>query len=129
MEKAMFFEIHRGAYSENKIVDIFGTEKQKESYKNHGRLTSNNRKYILNRASNYCEIKYLGNHRYSISKVKYERVPKDKKFTPEKLKQKEQNVLSKFYVYKYVYNDEIIYIGKTNNMKKRVYQHSKEEKF
>lgn len=129
MEKEMFFEIHEGAYSEKKVVEIFGTEKQKESYKKHGRLTGSNRKYILNEANNYCELKYLGNYRYSISKIKYKRVPKNKKFTPEKLKRKKQKMISKFYVYKYVYNDEIIYIGKTNNMKRRVYQHSKEEKF
>lgn len=33
------------------------------------------------------------------------------------------------YIYKYVLNDEIIYIGKTKNLDSRIYQHSMEEKF
>ena len=33
------------------------------------------------------------------------------------------------YIYKYVLNDEIIYIGKTKKLDSRIYQHSIEEKF
>ncbi len=34
-----------------------------------------------------------------------------------------------YYIYKYVENDKIIYIGKTINLKQRIYQHSSEKKF
>jgi len=33
------------------------------------------------------------------------------------------------YVYKYVYQNEIIYIGKAKNLNQRIYQHSNEDKF
>ena len=34
-----------------------------------------------------------------------------------------------YYIYKYVENDKIIYIGKTVNLRRRIQEHSKEEKF
>ena len=38
--------------------------------------------------------------------------------------------MKEHYLYKYVYNDEIIYIGKTNsNLRQRIHSHANEEKF
>lgn len=33
------------------------------------------------------------------------------------------------YIYKYVYENEIVYIGKTNDLKRRISEHHREEKF
>lgn len=37
--------------------------------------------------------------------------------------------MSKYYVYKYVFDDEIVYIGKSKNIDARIKQHEAEEKF
>lgn len=37
--------------------------------------------------------------------------------------------MSKYYVYKYVFDDEIVYIGKSKNIDMRIKQHETEEKF
>ena len=38
-------------------------------------------------------------------------------------------MINKYYIYKYVQKNKIIYIGKTNNLKRRLYEHSKDNKF
>lgn len=38
-------------------------------------------------------------------------------------------VKMQYFIYKYVQNNNIIYIGKTNNLKRRFYEHSQESKF
>ena len=37
--------------------------------------------------------------------------------------------MNKYYIYKYVQGNKIIYIGKTNDLKRRLREHSKENKF
>lgn len=38
-------------------------------------------------------------------------------------------MINKYYIYKYIQGNKIIYIGKTNNLKRRLYEHSKDNKF
>lgn len=38
-------------------------------------------------------------------------------------------MMNKYYIYKYVQGNKIIYIGKTNDLKRRLREHSKENKF
>jgi hypothetical protein len=58
-----------GNITEEQLVRIFGNSKQQLSYIENGRFISNNKKYILNEASRYCEIIDKGNRIYSIEKL------------------------------------------------------------
>lgn len=63
-------KIKLGIISENKLVELFGTKKQIETYKKNGRFVSSNKNTILRHARQYCDVDDFGDGKYKISKVK-----------------------------------------------------------
>lgn len=61
--------IKPGRYSEKRIVEIFGTGKQKESYHTNGKFVSGTKRAVLSIASKYCIIKDLGHRWYSVKRL------------------------------------------------------------
>lgn len=62
-------DLKPGKYSEQKIVELFGTKKQKESYAQTGSIQPIIRKRIIEKAAKYCNVTYLKDGQYAISKV------------------------------------------------------------
>ena len=56
-------------YGEQKIVEMFASPKQQAVYKEKQELTPKQRERLLDKASRYCEVSYLGDKKYSISKI------------------------------------------------------------
>jgi hypothetical protein len=52
-----------------KLVNYFGTEKQKEDYKKNKKLNNRVKESILKKASKFCDIQYLGQGKFKIYKV------------------------------------------------------------
>lgn len=69
MDKQKIIQLSPARYSEKKIVELFGTPKQQESYAQNGCLATRSKTSILEKASRYCKITDLGNKNYSISKI------------------------------------------------------------
>lgn len=66
MEKST---IKKGKLTEKKLVELYGSEAQKKSYKENGRFVSNYKKTLLTKMSRYCTIKDLGDRTYKITNV------------------------------------------------------------
>lgn len=66
MEKSA---IKKGKLTEKKLVELYGSEAQKKSYKENGRFVSNYKKTLLTKMSRYCTIKDLGDRTYKITNV------------------------------------------------------------
>ena len=66
MEKT---NIKKGKISEKKLVELYGSDAQKKSYKENGRFVSNYKKTLLNKLSRYCDIEDLGDRKYKITNV------------------------------------------------------------
>lgn len=62
-------EIKKGKIKEKKLVELYGSEKQKESYSEIGKFKGANKQTLLKKMSRYCDIKDLGNREYSITNV------------------------------------------------------------
>ena len=62
-------KLQEGEISTKELVDIFGTEKQKENYIKNKKLNSGNKSSIINKASRFCEIQDLGKGKFIIHKV------------------------------------------------------------
>lgn len=69
MSETNELDINVGKYSENKIINLFGSPKQKEYYSNNNKITPAQRKRIIDRASRFCKLSYLGDGYYSVSKI------------------------------------------------------------
>ena len=63
-------KIKAGTITENKLVELFGSKKQIETYKKNGRFIGTGKNTILKNARQYCDVDDLGNNKYKISKVK-----------------------------------------------------------
>lgn len=61
--------IKKGKLTEKKLVELYGSEAQKKSYKENGRFVSNYKKTLLTKMSRYCTIKDLGDRTYKITNV------------------------------------------------------------
>lgn len=61
--------IKKGKLTEKKLVELYGSEAQKKSYKENGRFVSNYKKTLLTKISRYCTIKDLGDRTYKITNV------------------------------------------------------------
>ena len=61
--------IKKGKISEKKLVDLYGSDAQKKSYKEYGRFIGNYKKTLLTKMSRYCNIEDLGDRTYRITKV------------------------------------------------------------
>lgn len=61
--------IKKGRISEKKLVELYGSDAQKKSYKENGRFVSNYKKTLLTKLSRYCDIEDLGNRKYKIINV------------------------------------------------------------
>lgn len=61
--------IKTGKITEQDLVELFGSEAQKKSYKENGHFIGANKKTLLKKVSKYCNIKNCGNRIYKISKV------------------------------------------------------------
>nr|DAN96265.1 MAG TPA: hypothetical protein [Caudoviricetes sp.] len=66
MEKTI---IKKGKISEKKLVELYGSEAQKKSYKENGRFIGNYKKTLLNKMARYCDIEDLGDRKYKITNV------------------------------------------------------------
>ncbi len=62
-------ELKPGAINNKELVEIFGTERQKESYYKNWKLNTGNKTSILNKAKNKCDIEDLGRGKYTIHRV------------------------------------------------------------
>jgi hypothetical protein len=71
-----------GIIDENRLLDLFATEKQISKYNEFGRFTSSNKSTIISSASRYCSIIDIGNKQYEIKEI-YD-IPKSKEI--EKMK-------------------------------------------
>lgn len=65
-----------GKYSEQKIVDTFGTNAQKKSFQEKGKLTGSYKTKLLETAARYCKITELPNRYYVISEIYKYPIPK-----------------------------------------------------
>lgn len=75
----MFFEkggnllgkpiIKKGKISEQKLVELYGSDTQKKSYLEKGHFVGANKKTLLNKVSRYCNIEDLGDRTYRILDV------------------------------------------------------------
>ena len=61
--------IKKGKITEKKLVELYGSDAQKKSYKENGRFISNYKKTLLTKMSRYCNIEDLGGRTYRIKKV------------------------------------------------------------
>lgn len=61
--------IKKGKLTEKKLVELYGSEAQKKSYKENGRFVSNYKKTLLTKMSRYCTIKDLGDRTYKITNI------------------------------------------------------------
>lgn len=61
--------IKKGKITEKKLVDLYGSDAQKKSYKEYGRFIGNYKKTLLTKMSRYCNIEDLGGRTYRIKKV------------------------------------------------------------
>lgn len=61
--------IKKEKLTEKKLVELYGSEAQKKSYKENGRFVSNYKKTLLTKMSRYCTIKDLGDRTYKITNV------------------------------------------------------------
>ena len=61
--------IKKGKITEKKLVDLYGSDAQKKSYKEYGRFIGNYKKTLLTKMSRYCNIEDLGDRTYRITKV------------------------------------------------------------
>lgn len=66
MEKST---IKKGKLSEQKLVELYGSDTQKKSYLENGHFVGANKKTLLNKVSRYCNIEDLGNRTYRITDV------------------------------------------------------------
>lgn len=66
MEKTV---IKKGKITEKKLVELYGSEAQKKSYKENGRFIGNYKRTLLTKLSRYCDIEDLGNRKYKIINV------------------------------------------------------------
>lgn len=66
MEKST---IKKGKLSEQKLVELYGSDTQKKSYLENGHFVGANKKILLSKVSRYCNIEDLGNRIYKISQV------------------------------------------------------------
>ena len=62
-------KLQEGEISTKELVNIFGTDKQKENYIKNKKLNSGNKKSIINKVSKFCEIQDLGKGKFMIHKV------------------------------------------------------------
>lgn len=62
-------KIKTGTLTEQELVNLFGSEGQKKSYKENGKLIGANKKTLLTKMEKYCNIKDLGNRKYKITKI------------------------------------------------------------
>lgn len=62
-------KIKKGNFKEKKLVELYGSEKQKESYAKYKKFNGCNKRHFLRRLSRYCDIKDLGNRKYRITNV------------------------------------------------------------
>jgi len=62
-------KLQEGEISTKELVNIFGTDKQKENYIKNKKLNSGNKSSILKKASRFCEIQDLGKGNFKIHKV------------------------------------------------------------
>lgn len=61
--------IKKGKLTEKKLVELYGSEAQKKSYKENGRFIGNYKKTLLTKMSRYCTIEDLGDRTYKITNV------------------------------------------------------------
>ena len=61
--------IKKGKISEQKLVELYGSDTQKKSYLEKGHFVGANKKTLLNKVSRYCNIEDLGNRTYKILDV------------------------------------------------------------
>lgn len=67
--------LEKGVYTERELVEIFGTEKQKESYTKNNRFIGNNKQYILSKAQRVCNINHINNGTYEVVEIYKHPVP------------------------------------------------------
>ena len=58
-----------GEISTKELLELFGTDKQKENYIKNKKLNSGNKSSIIKKASKFCEIADLGKGKFKIHKV------------------------------------------------------------
>lgn len=68
-DKEKKLKIRKGIINNNELIELFGTKKNKEYFKDHNKILSSTKNSILNKASRYCDIIDLGNGKYQINKV------------------------------------------------------------
>ena len=61
--------IRTGLITELQLVEMFGTKKQLNKYKENNRFTSLNKKTVLENANRYCDIEDKKNKQYEIKQV------------------------------------------------------------
>lgn len=69
--------IKNGIISSKELVDLFGTEKQKESYEKNGRFIGDIKKSLISKAQRMCNIQPNGDGTYSILEVYEYPAPKN----------------------------------------------------
>lgn len=62
-------EIKIGLITENQFIEMFGTKKQIEKYKEKNKFTGANKNTVLNNAKRFCDIIDLGNKQYEIKHI------------------------------------------------------------
>lgn len=62
-------KIKTGKISEKKLVELYGSDSQKQSYLENGRFVSGYKNTLLKKLSRYCDIEDCGNRTYKISNV------------------------------------------------------------
>ena len=62
-------KLQEGKISTKELINIFGTDKQKENYIKNKKLNSGNKSSILKKASKFCDIEDLGQGNFMIHKV------------------------------------------------------------
>ena len=71
-------KINTGIITENELLDLFATDKQKNKYlSSDNKFVSSNKKTVLAQAGRDCEIKDIGNRQYEITNVYKYPAPKN----------------------------------------------------
>lgn len=72
-------KIKKGIINTRKLIEIFGSQKNKDYYEKHNRIGTSVRNTLFNKALRYCDITYLGNGKYQIDKIYMKPKPKTRK--------------------------------------------------